>query len=201
MVSNEMVEAFMLKYFPKCPLCSADKGYEVSGFSKNYVQCRSCGAKWESTDFVRCKELKELQLWEPSHEGKGTSLKFKKYSVKFWQDSEAIENAMKAEEAKKGVEKEVKATVETSKFIFQLGMSDHELEDLIEKSLEEITHWDYGSTLYGKLGSLISDTSFADATIIRLLKAILEQNKILIIQNELLRRVLSNTKTTMEKQP
>lgn len=62
MVSKEDVEALMLKYFPKCPLCSADKGYEVSGFLKQYVQCRSCGAKWESPDFVKCEELEKLVL-------------------------------------------------------------------------------------------------------------------------------------------
>jgi hypothetical protein len=182
MVNIEEVEALMLKHFPQCPLCGADKGYEVSGWAKSYVQCRLCGAKWESTDFISCKELKELQLWDPSSDGKGTQLTRKKYSVKFWQDPEAIKNA-------------ATRTAE-SKFIFHSEMTDQQLETLMTRSLEEITHWDYGSTIEGKgLGFLISNTSSAEAAMIRLLRAIFEQNKITIIQNELLRRALLEVKT------
>jgi hypothetical protein len=178
MVTTEEVESMMLKCFPRCPLCNADKGYEVSGLTKSYVQCRSCGAKWFSADFVKCKELKQLQLWEPSYDGKGGSLKHKKYPVSFWQDSETIKTA----ESK-------------TEIFFHTEMTNQQLETLIKKSLEEVTHWDYGSTIYGKgIGSLISNTSFAEATMIRLLRAIFEQNKILIIQNELLRREFTKTK-------
>jgi ribosomal protein S27AE len=106
LVTREEVESLMVKYFPKCPLCNADKGYEISGFLKNYVQCRSCGAKWESPDFVKCRELKELTLWEPSYDGKWSSLKLKTYSVKFWQDHDAIENTVKAFETRKSPEPE-----------------------------------------------------------------------------------------------
>lgn len=183
MVSKEEVAGFMRAYFPKCPLCGADKGYEVSGLAKNYVQCRSCGAKWQSTDFIECKELKEMQLWEPPYDGKGTSLKRKKYSIEFWQDSEAIETTSK-----------MKVMESRAELIFHTEMTDIELETAIEKSLKEITRWDYGSTLYGKLGPLIDNMSFGDATIIRLLRAIFEQNKILIIQNELIRRAYARTK-------
>lgn len=167
----------MLQYFPSCPLCEAKKGYEISGWNKNYVQCRSCGAKWTSTDFIKCEELKELKLWEPSYDGKGIPLKMKKRSVKFWQDSNAIEKLLEA-----------KITESKAKFIFHPEMTDEQLRASIIKTLEEITRWDYGSTLYGKLGSLISNTSFGEATMIRLLKAIFEQNKIIILQNELIRR-------------
>lgn len=187
MVSEDEVEAFMLKYFPKCPLCGANKGYEVSGWTKCYVQCRSCGAKWFSADFVECKELKELKLWEPSYDGKGAPLKRKKYSIKFWQDSEAIETTSK-----------MKVMESRAELIFNTEMTDQELRTSIEKSLEEITRWDYGSTLYGKLGSLISDTSFSEAAMIRLLRAIFEQNKILIIQNELIRRAFAKDNDTSE---
>lgn len=199
MVSKEKVEAFMLEHFPKCPICNADKGYEVSGFAKNYVQCKACGAKWQSTDFVRCEELKELELWEPSFEGKGAPLRLKKYPVSFWQNSKAIERAIIAQEAKKQkmIEK-VETTVKSPKIIFDFEMTNEELQALIEKSLQEITNWDYGSTLYGKLGSLISNTSFAESATIRLLRAIFEQNKILMIQNELLRRALAKAETVTE---
>lgn len=183
MVSKEEVEALMLESFPKCPLCDADKGYEVSGWAKNYVQCRSCGAKWLSNDFIGCEELKELELWEPSYDRKGASLERKKYSIEFWQDSEAIETTSK-----------MKVMESRAELIFHTEMTDIELETAIEKSLKEITRWDYGSTLYGKLGPLIDNMSFGDATIIRLLRAIFEQNKILIIQNELIRRAYARTK-------
>jgi len=187
MVTKEEVEQLMLQYFPSCPLCRANEGYEISGAFKNYVQCRSCGAKWESPDFVKCEELKELQLWEASYDGKGDSLKRKKYSVKFWQDSKAIEKTMKAIEKTKEV-KDMESKVE---LIFRPEMTDRQLQDSIVKSLEEITRWDYGSTLYGKLGSLLSGTSFSEAATIRLLRAIFEQNKILIMQNELIYRGLT----------
>lgn len=194
MVSKEQVEELMLKSFPKCPLCGANKGYEVSGISKNFVQCRSCGAKWASRDFIKCKELKELIFWEPSYDGKGASLKFKSFSVKFWQDKEAVEKAIGAMK-----------TVDSSKLIFHPEMSAQELQNSIESCMAEIASWDWGSTLYGKLGPLISDTSFAEATMIRLLRAIFEQNKILIMQNELIHRTLtqrqkSKLKSSKEKQ-
>ena len=187
MVSKEEVEELMLKYFPKCPLCGASEGYEVSGVFKNYVQCRACGAKWWSNDFVKCKELKQLKLWEPAYDGTGAALKFKTFSVKFWQDKEAIEKAIADAEAK------TKA-IDSNKLIFRSEMSDEEIQDSIRKSMVEIASWDWGSTLYGQLGPLISDTSFAEATIIRLLRAIFEQNKILIMQNELIRRALTQNK-------
>jgi hypothetical protein len=199
MVTKEEVEHLMLKYFPTCPLCGANKGYEVSGLAKTYAQCRSCGAKWMSADFAKCKEIKEMYLSEPTYDGKGASLRMpKKYPVKFWQDSNAIENAIKAEESalsRKSANKiEIEERESKTKLIFHPEMTDQQLKTLIKESLDEIPKWDYGSTIYGKgLGSLISNTSFAEATTIRLLRAILEQNKILIIQNELLRRALSKT--------
>lgn len=171
----------MLQCFPSCPLCGAKKGYEVSGWTKNYVQCRSCGAKWSSTDFIQGVKLTKLRLWEPSYDGKGSPLKRKEYSVKFWQDSSNLEKTLKVKVMKSDVE-----------LIFRPEMTNEQLQLLIGKSLEEITRWDYGSTLYGKLGSLISNTSFGEATIIRLLRSLFEQNKILILQNELIHRALVN---------
>jgi len=194
-VGKEEVEALMLRYFPKCPLCGADKGYEVSGFAKQYVQCKSCGAKWESTDFIKCKELEKLTLWEPADDGKGESLKLKKFPVEFWQDSEAIRNEERKIAEKESAKLETKAEQFREKLIFHPEMTQKELSTLIERSLEEITHWDYGSTSEGVWGPILGNTSSADATTIRLLRAIFEQNKILIIQNELLRRALTETKT------
>ena len=195
MVSIEEVEALMLKYFPKCPLCGANNGYAISGIAKTFAQCRSCGAKWMSSDFPKCKEIKEMYLSEPTNDGRGISLRMpKKYPIAFWQDSVSVENALKMEETKKKEAEHEK--VSPSEVIFHPTMTNEQLEALIEKSLEEVTHWDYGSTIYGKgIGSLISNTSFAEATMIRLLRAIFEQNKITIIQNELLRRALLEMKT------
>jgi hypothetical protein len=194
MVTVEEVEAFVQNCFPQCPLCGSTKGYEVSGFAKTYAQCRSCGAKWMSSDFPKCEEITHIYLSEPAHDGKGTPLKTpKKYPITFWQDAASVQNALKMEETKKNEEKKAAS----SDLIFQSEMTDQQLDDLIKKSLEEITRWDYGSTLQGKgLGSLIGNTSVADATMIRELRAIFEQNKIIIIQNELLRRAILSHKTT-----
>ncbi len=130
MVSTEDVETLINYYFPKCPLCGASDGYEISGWAKNYVQCRSCRAKWTSTDFVTCEDLKELMLWEPSSDGKGANLLKKKRSVKFWQDKEAIE---------KGETKDIDTRAE---LIFSPNMTNEQLERLVIRSLKEITTWD-----------------------------------------------------------
>jgi len=53
----------MTRYFPKCPVCGSSDGWNVSGTFKDFVQCKSCEAKWASTNFIICKEPKELQLW------------------------------------------------------------------------------------------------------------------------------------------
>lgn len=85
MVSKEQVEGLMSDYFPSCPLCGSDEGWNASGIFKNYVQCISCGAKWLSNDFIKCIELKEMELWEPAKDGKGSSLLRKKHPITFWQ--------------------------------------------------------------------------------------------------------------------
>jgi len=87
-VNKEKIEQLMLQYFSACPLCSVSKGYDVQGWT---VKCRSCGAQWMSTNFFKCKDLKELTLLRPSQDGKGSSLAMKKYPIEFWQNPEAIE--------------------------------------------------------------------------------------------------------------
>jgi len=194
MVSEEEIEKLMLKYLPQCPLCGSNKGYVVSGIAKTYVQCRSCGAKWMSSDFPNCKEIKEMYLSEPAYDGRGNSLRMrKKYPMAFWQDLVSVQNALKMEETKKKESEDKK--VISSELIFQPEMTNQQLDALIKKSLEEITRWDYGSTFFGKFGPLLSDSSFTEAATIRLLRAIFEQNKITMIQNELLRRALLEVKT------
>ena len=85
MVSKKEVIALMMKYFPKCPICNAEAEYEVSGAFKNYVQCKSCLAKWTSNDFISGKEVKTLQLWEMDKEGKSEVLLKETKPVSFWQ--------------------------------------------------------------------------------------------------------------------
>lgn len=84
MVSKEAVEGLMLQHFPTCPLCSADKGYEVSGWAKTYVQCNSCGAKWMSTDFPKLKQIENMFLWELPRDGRGAPFLNKEKSIEFW---------------------------------------------------------------------------------------------------------------------
>ena len=122
-----------------------------------------------------------LRLKEPSTNGKGGALLYKDFNVKFWQDPEIISTT------EKGLKQSNSADY-AANLIFQPEMSNQELETLMVKSLKEITIWDYGSTINGVLGPLLGSSSYADATMIRLLRAIFEENKILILQNELLRR-------------
>lgn len=134
-----------------------------------------------SHDLIKTKitdiNFKNMKLWEAPADGKGTSLLRKTHSVDFWKNlpPEALEPT----------------PIEPSELIFRSEMSIQEIQNSIERSMAEIASWDWGSTLYGKLGPLISDTSFAEATMIRLLRAIFEQNRILIMQNELIRRALT----------
>jgi len=91
MVKKEEVADFMCRNFPKCPMCNLGAGYEVSGFNKTYVQCKSCGAKWYSSDFISCKELKKLKLVEAAKNGKGSEFFEREYPTDFWQKLELRE--------------------------------------------------------------------------------------------------------------
>ena len=91
MVSEQDVEEFMLSVFPTCPLCGTNKGYDVSGISKNNVQCRSCGAEWASAQLPKGKKLEWLILFKPSKDGKGISVKYKKKSINFWKNFKETE--------------------------------------------------------------------------------------------------------------
>ena len=190
MVTTEEIAELIKECFPNCPICGSDSGYDVSGFAKNYFQCNSCRAKWMSHDLIKAKitdiDLKNMTLWEAPADGKGTSLLRKTHSLDFWKNL--------SPEALEPVE-----PVEPSKLIFRSEMSVQEIQNSVERSMAEIASWDWGSTLYGKLGPLISDTSFAEATMIRLLRAIFEQNKILIMQNELINRSLTQRQKSESK--
>lgn len=88
MVTKEQVAEFIQKNFPNCPICRSDAGYEVSGAFKNYVQCKSCLAKWMSNDFQGCKELRKLRLAEAAKNGKGSELLKQEHPIGFWQTLE-----------------------------------------------------------------------------------------------------------------
>jgi hypothetical protein len=92
MVSVKEVIALMVKCLPKCPICGAEAQYDVSGVFKNFVQCKSCLAKFDSTDFISGKELKTLQLWEVDKEGKSSYLLRKKQPISFWQSLDLKSN-------------------------------------------------------------------------------------------------------------
>ncbi len=91
---NEQIEALMLKYFPNCPLCGADKGYFIP-FAKNSVECKECHARWTSDDFEDCQDLVHLRLKHPSKGGKGSALLYQDKSVEFWKRCLQIEQSEK----------------------------------------------------------------------------------------------------------
>lgn len=95
---------------------------------------------------------------------------------------------------------EAKTKKDRAKLIFRTDMSDEELQNSINDSIDEIATWDFGSTLYGKLAFLFGDSTETDAVIVRLLRALFEQNKILIIQNELIRRTIDRTQAGKNKE-
>lgn len=225
MVSKEQVEEFMAKYFPSCPFCDSDTGWNVSGISKNYVQCRSCGAKWTSKDFIKCKELKELTLWGPSEDGKGSSLKFEKHPIAFWQSLDIerltekeqifafcdkcgkpilIESTYWYDKTKKSLpdkkfcseqcftEALAEKMVEKGQLLFSKETTDEQLYSAIKKSQLEMTKYDktYGA---GKLAVFLRMDSTQTMTIF-MTRALLEEIRILILQNELILRELKRLK-------
>jgi len=179
-------DELMLLYFPSCPLCQANSGYEASGLIvKNYVQCRSCGAKFESPDFATGKELKKLRLWEPCANGKGTKLKRKKFDVQFWQDPKNIESEIQRLTQNK-------TKVDKSKLLFSDETSEEEIKQKIWKDMNNLAMHEAG-TGWMSLGTLLSGSS-TDQIIGAGFKALIDQNKIIIKQNELiLRNLKKNT--------
>lgn len=129
-------DQLMVHYFSSCPLCGASAGYEVSGVFKDFVQCRSCGAKWHSSDFTEGK-LESLQLWESSRDGRGASLKKKRFLVKFWQDSDAIEKLLEEKERRKGPEEEKRAK-EIEGLFRKLKTKDAKVRSEVQNRLREI---------------------------------------------------------------
>jgi hypothetical protein len=111
--TKEEVEKLMLDCFPSCPLCGAKGVYRVEGFfSKSYVRCKSCGAKWFSHNFEDGEELRNLILWEPAYNFRGDSLAKKKQElpVEFWKDPEKVKKEL-------GEENETATEIETNKSI------------------------------------------------------------------------------------
>lgn len=92
---RKRIIALFGRYFPRCPICKSDKGYEARGFlpSSQYVRCKSCEAEWTSTDFIGFRDLKSLKLWKPPENPQmyaefisQSPLKLKKtYPTKLWQ--------------------------------------------------------------------------------------------------------------------
>jgi len=225
MVSKEQVEEFMAKYFQSCPICDSNTGWNASGISKNYVQCRSCGAKWMSKDFIKCEELKELTLWAPSEDGRGSNLKFKKHPIAFWQGSDIkrltekenilalcdgcgkpilIGSTYWYDKTKKSLpdkkfcsekcftEASTEKMVEGGQLLFSEETTDEELRSAIKKSQLEMTKYDktYG---FGKLAVWFRMDSAQTMTIF-MTRALLEEIRILILQNELILRELKSLK-------
>ena len=230
MVSKEQVEEFMVKYFPSCPLCGSNEGWNVSGILKHYVQCKSCGAKWESRNFVTCKELKNMILWEASKDGKGASLLHKEHPVTFWQSLDIEQLAEKEQtfaicdkcgkpipigstywydKTKKQLpnkkfcsekcykEALTEKMVKAGRLFFKEDMSDSEIKNAI-KAHQALPMLD--KLRLGGIGGFLA--SFEVPTIetvkIGLLNAIIETNKIIILQNELILRALKKKEATRE---
>jgi hypothetical protein len=93
--ARKRIQALFKRYFPRCPICKSDKGYEVSGFfpSTQYVKCKNCSSEWYSPDFTRFKNLKSLRLSKPPQEPEvyaefiqQSPLEFRKfYPTESWQ--------------------------------------------------------------------------------------------------------------------
>lgn len=105
---KKRIVGLMSYYFPSCPICKSDIGYESRGWlsSSQYVRCKNCGGQWTSNDFIGYKDLRALKLWEPPEDSSvyakfisESALKPRKtYSVKLWRalmNDEEIQSPIK----------------------------------------------------------------------------------------------------------
>lgn len=175
MVSEREVEKSMLEIFPTCPICESNRGYDVSGFLKNYVQCRNCKTKWVSAELGAGKKVEFLKLWEPSKDGQGNELYNKKKSVKFWRNYKA--NL-----------KNTESTIE----------SDY--QTLRNKTITSLKNFKgYELSNLAQLSMLFSANT-AEHAMTKLLKAIVDQNNIMIMQNELILRTINKKSNSDSKE-
>lgn len=166
MVSDREVEESMLQIFPTCPICGSNTGYAVSGTFKTYVQCRTCKAKWHSTELGAKKKVELLALWEPSKEGIGSDIINQKKSINFWKKyNERMKN--------------MKSTIDSD---------DQTLRNKTVTSLNNLKGYEVSNL--GQLSMIFSGNT-AEHAMTKLLKAIVDQNNIIIMQNELILRAIN----------
>lgn len=94
--TRERIDALFTMYFPRCPICKAENGYDIHGFLaySQYVRCKNCGAQWYSPDFTKVSDLRSLRLSKPPVDPKiyaeymsnSTIKPNKLYPTKVWQD-------------------------------------------------------------------------------------------------------------------
>ncbi|MCK4885413.1 HEAT repeat domain-containing protein, partial [Candidatus Bathyarchaeota archaeon] len=99
---------------------------------------------------MECKELKTLQLREPSRDGRGASLKKQNYLVTFWQDSDAIKR-IEEKKSRKGPEEEERAK-EIEELFRKLETKDMEVRSEVQNKLGEI-----GQPVLVKIDEMLED--------------------------------------------
>lgn len=196
MVTEEEIAELIKNYFPNCPICGSDSGYNISGFSKNYFQCNSCRAKWMSYDLIQKKvtdiALKKMMLYETPADGRGKSLLRKEHPVDLWKNLSEKRPELISPPQIEDKEEYVEP-------IFTAKMTDEQLFASILKNMKEVNKWERGSTLSG-FTSLFDRSTIAERTTVRLLKVISEQNKIIIKQNELIYRALKKLSSSQREE-
>ena len=174
MVSKEQIVELMARYFPKCPICGSSDGWEASGTVVKCVQCKSCGAKWASKDFIKCEKLKELELWEASKDERGLDLLHKTHPTEFWQQ----------------LEPEDEITIDKRKLFLHEDMNDADIENAIKRYQARAIRFSKTLGATPILLAAIRGVPVIESTKAMLLASIVETNKIIILQNELILRSL-----------
>src|SRR5438309_7881797 len=60
-----IAQGTVIREFPRCPICKATYGYEVSGSSLDHFKCNTCQSKWQ-TEPLADGSISSMTLVQPS---------------------------------------------------------------------------------------------------------------------------------------
>jgi hypothetical protein len=72
------------KWKNRCPMCLDKTDFELKGFTKHYLLCKSCSSEWLLFTSIKF-QVENVMLTKLGTNGRGRELLRKKYPMSFWQ--------------------------------------------------------------------------------------------------------------------